>query len=644
MNSDVVYCPQAVSPQSTHIRVVSVCLALAFGGLISGCGSKNAVDTGKATQTVEKSTPPAPVAPLEAPTAPPQGFVGSAVCAECHEDVATEYSKNAMARSLKAVKTSAGEDNVVADFSTVNGVSYSVEESDGRVWHHERRVGADGEELYDQRIAMDISVGSGTRGHSYLFSAGGRLYQSPVTWYTEGDRWGLSPGYREESHHRFERQVTHACLSCHAGRVNIHETDHNCFGETPIAEATISCERCHGPGRDHVEFRRSLDRSPGEADPILNPASLDGARKDAVCNQCHLAGKRRVLRYGRSEFDFRPGMHVSDVWVTFVKTAGVQTGTAGAVSQVEQMYESNCYQASAGEMSCVSCHDHHGVPAKDQVADFYRQRCLQCHGDDQQSCSEELSVRQQEPFADSCIACHMPRFEAADVHAAQTDHRILRRPTPPEDEEAGRKFSGPGPLTLFEEPGTTIPEAELNRGKGISLAERAYFGDRRDEAVEAIELLQPILESTPDDVEGRHAIARAYQTLGRTKEAIASWEDVLRLQPRHEEVLELLGIAYHESGDLKQARSYYERLVNASPYRSKYFGRLAHVLGQLGDFDAGIEAANKSLELDPSLVLSHAWLANVYEHLGQKDKARFHLQRLRNFGIDTSGAGQRGRQ
>lgn len=576
------------------------------------------------------------VTALQSPAPPPQGFVGSAVCAECHENVAAEYAKNAMARSLETVKPSASDDNVIAEFSTVNGVSYSVEESDGRVWHHERRVSKDGEELYDQRIAMDISIGSGTRGHSYLFNAAGRLYQSPVTWYTDGDRWDLSPGYRPGGHHRFDRQVTHACLSCHAGRVNIHETDYNCFAESPIAEASISCERCHGPGKDHVAFRLSLDRSPDEADPILNPASLDSARKDAVCNQCHLAGKRRVLRYGRSEFDFRPGMHVGDVWVSFVKTAGVQAGTAGAVSQVEQMYESRCYQGSADQMSCVTCHDHHGIPPKDQVADFYRQRCLQCHGDDQQSCSEDLSVRQQEPYADSCIACHMPRFEAADVHAAQTDHRVLRRPSPPDDQDAGKKFAGPGPLTLFEEPGTTVPDGEINRGKGIYLAERAYFGDRRDEAWEAIELLQPILDSTPDDVEGRHAIARAFQTLGRTNDAITNWEQVLELQPRHEEVLELLAIVNHEIGNLKLALSYCERLVEVNPHRSKYHIRLAHILGQLGDFEAGIAAADKSLELDPSQIQSHAWLANVYERLGQKDKARLHLQQLRDFGVDTS--------
>ena len=263
-------------------------------------------------------------------------FVGSEACRTCHAEVSAEYDSHPMAHSM--FRTSAGdglEDIRTSQFSTTPHLSYYAEDKDGQVFHHERRIDEEGNEVYDQAVPVDLTVGSGSRGRSYLTNMDGRLYQSAVSWYADGPKWGLSPGYHPEFHERFERRVTHACLACHAGRSHPHETDTDRFAEPAFFEDAIGCERCHGAGGEHIDFHKALKPTATDAtDPIINPDHLPFGQRDAVCTQCHLQGRRRVLQFGRSEFDFRPGMHLSDVWVTILKTQGVESVTADAVSQV----------------------------------------------------------------------------------------------------------------------------------------------------------------------------------------------------------------------------------------------------------------------------------------------------------------------
>jgi tetratricopeptide (TPR) repeat protein len=92
-----------------------------------------------------------------------------------------------------------------------------------------------------------------------------------------------------------------------------------------------------------------------------------------------------------------------------------------------------------------------------------------------------------------------------------------------------------------------------------------------------------------------------------------------------------MAIDAHESQDFPRARYYYERLLQVNPYRSHYYGRLAHVLGKLGDIQASISVAEKCLELNPSLVQTHVWLAEAYRSLGNQERSEFHANRIKQF-------------
>jgi hypothetical protein len=194
-------------------------------------------------------------------------------------------------------------------------------------------------------------------------------------------------------------------------------------GKRPVFHGlAIGCERCHGPGELHSRRPQTLD---AKDLTIVNPVDLKPpALREAVCEQCHFQGSRRINQPGRSPFDYRPGLPLAE----FVRVLSSQSDPINrrkAVGHVEQMRESGCYQRSDGQLGCTSCHDPHRLPAPAERIDYYRSRCLECHSE--RGCSLPHETRLARSPKDDCTACHMPRSPAADIaHTTQTLHTIPR--------------------------------------------------------------------------------------------------------------------------------------------------------------------------------------------------------------------------
>ena len=63
------------------------------------------------------------------------------------------------------------------------GLGYTVERRDRRVFHKATRRGADGDVLSEIEAEVRVALGSGTRGVNFLIERDGFLFQSPITWY-----------------------------------------------------------------------------------------------------------------------------------------------------------------------------------------------------------------------------------------------------------------------------------------------------------------------------------------------------------------------------------------------------------------------------------------------------------------------------
>ena len=441
-------------------------------------------------------------------------YIGDLACARCHAEIADTFRRHPMGRSLTPI---AASDDRPAGPTTFEASSsrYTVERRGGHVVHRETRLDQEGRVLAQVEGEVKYALGSGSRGISYLIEHDGRLFQSPITWYSQKNRWDISPGYEEGNLH-FDRPIEAGCLFCHTNRVLPIAHTLNRY-ELPIFRGdAIGCERCHGPGELHSQHPEMVD---GRDLTIVNPRHLEPALRDAVCEQCHLQGDHRIERLDRDMFDYRPGQPLIEFCAVYGRTEQQETKFVG---QVEQMKRSRCFRESEGRLGCTSCHDPHQVPSPGERIVYFRQQCLACH--EEKRCNLPDPVRLAESPDDSCIQCHMQPFKTTDImHAATTDHRILRTP---QTEETGQPPVVAGlPLVLLNGEKLAPHERKsLERELAIALAtEGPRLRDSpqvREVGTLVLALLDGALEKRPDDLPALRMKAQALALSGRRSEAL----------------------------------------------------------------------------------------------------------------------------
>ena len=352
-------------------------------------------------------------------------YVGMETCKGCHADIYNTYIQTGMGQSFGH----ATKQKSAADFTHAPVYDKDLDFYYKPFWQNdslyvmEYRTEA-GDTTHKLLQKVDYIVGSGQHTNSHIFSKNGYLYQAPITFYTQKKQWDLAPGFEKGASSRFTRLIESECMTCHNGYPDFVKTSQNKY---VTVKTGIDCERCHGPGALHVKEKMAgniVDTSKGPDYTIVNPRRLSTELQNNICQRCHLQGIS-VLNDGKTFFDFRPGMHLSEVMNVFMpQYEGAQDKMIMA-SHVERMKKSNCY-VSSGKMSCITCHNPH-VSVKFTQHSQYINACNSCHSTGQQQCTEKEVVRSAK--GNDCITCHMPRNGSIDIpHVAVTDHYIRKRP------------------------------------------------------------------------------------------------------------------------------------------------------------------------------------------------------------------------
>lgn len=592
----------------TGWMILLVCMAV-------GCKQKTRLpppltsDSKTASNTIEmRPTLPAPR---------PGGFVGSQACIECHREISELYRQHPMGNSVASMTDAENLESIEEGWLDIPGPQkYRVTRTDGQLIHAQCLYDDSGTLVHEQAETVDFCVGSGQSGRAYLIQQGDALYQSPIGWYSGSDSWDLSPGYSAGGHQGFTRRIDNSCLYCHTGGVNSKNEAR--YLEPVFSEAAIGCERCHGPGKAHIDFHHSgafsnIDRDQMASDPIVNPVDLATPQREDVCNQCHLQSDYVIKRFGRDFFDFRPGDRLEDVFVILSENS---RGRTRAVSHVEQMRESVCYLKSEGELGCISCHDPHRKPSREQMPSFYRDACLKCH--EPNSCLISHEERHAEPFNNSCYNCHMPEVDTSNVaHTAQTDHRIVRSP----GEVRNKRQSGNDQLTAFDNAATRLPEWELDRAKGIALMSTAWNRADRGLALKARRFLigsnasdtshLATINALGQDVPALAEVGSSYWLAGPQPVAKFYWQRVLEWEPENETALGGLATLESQQENWPAALGHLDKLIDVAPFDTQWLVQKAKVLHQIGRTDDARLVAEKALKINPTLTELKDWLKRL---------------------------------
>ncbi len=374
----------------------------------------------------EASTCYRAVSPLTESQANRENYVGDGACRSCHEAIDRTYLRTGhhLTSQVPSESSISGKFTVASNIlrTADPNLHFAMTIRDGRYFQSAVFGRPPDEVTHTERI--DVVVGSGQRGQSYLYWKGDRLFQLPVSYWTPLGGWVNSPGYTDGTAD-FTRPIDPRCLECHAGYIASIPSGapENRYQKTGLVLG-ITCERCHGPGRQHVAAEQAraahAPDSPPEAAPgksiaenleIMNPKGLSRERQVDVCAQCHGGlGEERA-----PAFSFVPGRSLADYLQLVIPDPDAKLDVHG--NQVALLERSRCFQNSS-KMTCTTCHDVH---APERTAAAYSDRCLGCHKPE--SCG--LYAKLGQDIARNCVDCHM-QVQDSDVIVSIVDGKQVK--------------------------------------------------------------------------------------------------------------------------------------------------------------------------------------------------------------------------
>ncbi len=343
------------------------------------------------------AAPQLPRGPQTAPSGPTAtknspSYVGDEACRACHARIVESYFRTAHHLTSRI----ATKDSILGSFSdgknllktSYPDLNFRMEAKANGFYVTSESGFPDSASKRSERL--DLVLGSGRIGQTYLYWKGDRLFELPVSYWTALGTWISSPGYLDDAGN-FDRPVTPRCLECHVGYAETVAGPEppNHYNSAKIVIG-ISCERCHGPGRQHVDAMKTL--KPWES--IINPAKLTRDKQVEVCAQCH-NGLRKPLA---PAFSYLPGEPLGNYFEPALPEPNPTAEVHG--NQVGLLQRSRCFQASPA-LSCAMCHNVHQTQRN---AARYSEYCLICHKT--KSCGEFRKLG--EKIGRNCVDCHMP--------------------------------------------------------------------------------------------------------------------------------------------------------------------------------------------------------------------------------------------
>ncbi len=325
----------------------------------------------------------------------PSPFVGSKACAECHPRQFTSQQQSGHARTLTHTSqitslpwptqaiTDPAHHEVSHHFSRIHGTVEVATKTERQTFH----------------ALVAYALGSNHQGQTFLGKEEqGQYRELRLSRYPGEPHWDrtiehpLNPpdeaGYLGRP---ISAESLRRCLHCHATNFRAVQEP---AGRSEANDRGIGCERCHGPGGNHLRAMADKFSEPAIARPKLASA----ARVVELCAECHKA------------------------------PASANPNDPGFIRfQAPNFVKSRCYTESGKSFSCVTCHNPHQNAERKPA--HYESTCLSCHRATQDPTAKNEHITASSCPVNStkdCLRCHMPRVSNAVPRSVFTDHFIRK--------------------------------------------------------------------------------------------------------------------------------------------------------------------------------------------------------------------------
>jgi hypothetical protein len=555
-------------------------------------------------------------------------YVGIKTCRLCHQDIYNTFIETGMGKSFAGAtkeKSSANflQSLIYDEYSDFYYKSYWGK-NDSLYFKEFRLKGKD--TIYKRIERCDYIIGSGHHTNSHMQNVNGHINQMPMTFYTQKQEWDLPPGFENGVNTRFTRKIGLECMSCHNSYPDFVQGSENKYN---ALDEGINCERCHGPGSVHVQQRSTgskIDTTNYIDYSIVNPSKLPIDLQFDVCQRCHLQGNA-ILKEGKSFYDFKPGMKLSDYMSVFLPKYANADDEFIMASHADRLKMSQCFIKSFNPkeiknklkpykdaLTCVTCHNPH-VSVKVTGNEVFNNACKNCHhegGKSNLACTDKNVVKAMhtsslKPQTSSlnCVGCHMPKSGSIDIpHVTVHDH-FIRKPLTAKEKDKIKTFVGLFAINEKNPDALTKAKAYINQYekfeqksyyldsalKYISAKNPIYFDALiqlyflKNDFTSGISLVntfgkEDLLKNrfNKKSYDNQHAwtcyrISECYTYQGKISEAILFLERANELAPFVPEFTNKLATAYGMSGNNAMSRQYFEQTLKENP---KYVPAIAN--------------------------------------------------------------------
>ncbi|HKJ32335.1 MAG TPA: tetratricopeptide repeat protein [Balneolales bacterium] len=328
-----------------------------------------------------------------------QAFVGAKTCKKCHAEAYKKWKESDHYHAMAV----ADSKNVRGDFNNTtfrhNGTTYRFFKKNGSFMVHTK--GPKGR-CHNYNIAYTLGW---TPLQQYLIRFPGGKYQAlTVAWNTKKKQWfSLYPNLKINPHDflywtRGAMNWNTMCANCHSTNLHQNYIAKSDSFHTTWSSINVSCEACHGPGKKHVDYIRSLHGKKPDMKIVRSELKMTtgiGSHKLAEeCARCHSLREQVSKAYnfkGTLMDHFVPDLpHPPNYYPD------------GQIKNEDYVYgsflQSRMYHAG---IACTNCHNPHTyhLIAKGNAL------CISCHASSYNTPAH--THHKMNTAGAKCVNCHM---------------------------------------------------------------------------------------------------------------------------------------------------------------------------------------------------------------------------------------------